>query len=344
MNKNRREVLLVGGATAIAGISGCIRTSAPDESGDDGSSGGGDGSGGGLFGGNAANPWGTSPITVGITNKTKSPRNFNQMAQSALEYWNENISAVGFEGEFEVVSDDQTNIEIKIVESVDSCGTESNSEAVGCAPYYTSEGDANGETTTVKIESGYQDEATEKIIQHEIGHTLGLKHEDASEWPVMEAKTTVPQVTQPSVYEKDNPWDKQTISVYYDLQNIQGSNEDLVISELDRAIDYYNTEASLLPNEATLERTKTPDEAQIAITFDSGIDGVSVADWSGYDSDRDGTLESYTEATIAISPNADPNTYGWHAAFWMGQTFGIRSPDELPDPFNSPESADRVNW
>jgi hypothetical protein len=343
MDKNRRDILLISGVTTVAGLSGCLRTSTPTENGDNGD--GGDGAnGGGLFGGNVANPWGTSPITVKTTNETKSPRNFNRMVSSAIRYWNKNISEVGFEGEFKITSDDQAHMEVKIVESIDSCGTESNSEAVGCAPYYSSKGDAEGERTTVKIESGYQDDATEKIIRHEIGHTLGLKHEDASKWPVMKAKTTVPKVTQPTVYEKDNPWETQTISVYYDLQNIQASKKDKAVSEFNRAIEYYNTESSLLPNDVTVKREQNPNKSQIIITFDSKIDGVSVADWSGYDSDGDKTLESYTEATIAINPNADPNTYGWHVGFWMGQTFGIRSPDGLPDPFNSPESADRVDW
>ena len=333
MNINRRHFI----TTAVVGVgstTGCMSRLT-----------GGDNNKQPLTTDGTNNPWSRDVIIVKVTNTTDSPRNFNEMARQAINHWNKNMSELDFSGQFKLqTSDKQSNIEIKIVESVDSCGQENNPDAVGCAPHYSESGSATDTTTTVKIESGYKRDATKKIIKHEIGHTLGLKHNDADEWEVMEAEATTPEVTQPPATEKENPWEKDTIKVYYSDNGTGELDSQITVDQLDSAISYYNTEADILPDDVELKTTTNKKEAEIIIGFSNSIDGASVGDWSGYDPDKDGNLESYTNAKVIINTKTNREKYGWHAGFWIGQTFGVSSPDGLPDPFDDPQNEDRIDW
>jgi hypothetical protein len=337
MSPTRRKLLTTAGVI-IPSVSGCIQTSPPDDS-----DGGDKNNDDPLLSGGEKNPWNTDLISIEVVNETKSPRNFVNMVKEAINHWNSNMSELGLEGKLTTENTGNTNINIVITDDIESCGTEKDTDTIGCAPHYSSAGDAEGETTEVEIEAGYNRNTTVNIIQHEIGHTLGLKHSDKNEWPIMSPKETVAEVNQSTVYEKDNPWEKKEIKIYY-----QGSNGALndagFILQFDEAINFYKSETNYLPDDVTVSNTQQKGEAEIVVNVTSNISGQSTANWKGHDPDKDGKLESYTEGEIKINKNIDSNTSGWHLGYWLGMAFAPRSPSELPEPFQDPNTTNKSNW
>ncbi|WP_312910556.1 hypothetical protein [Natronosalvus caseinilyticus] len=122
------------------------------------------------------NPWRKETLTVGLEQRVPARHDIHDIVRDALEYWD--VYASNFT-EFDVSYEFRANagdpdIMIVLVEEIDRCG-EHTGNIAGCAPLVRGRAP---ETAEVRIVEGYRPEWLTSTLKHELGHTLGLTHDD----------------------------------------------------------------------------------------------------------------------------------------------------------------------
>jgi hypothetical protein len=126
-------------------------------------------------------PWSDGPVVVTVESEAAADReNFPGLVAEATDYWERNAEEyAGFDVtyEFRPAADvDDPDVRVVLVDTVTECPEHSDEfVTVGCAPLITGEAP---DTARVQIKSGYSDGLMLTTIKHELGHTLGLGHDD----------------------------------------------------------------------------------------------------------------------------------------------------------------------
>ncbi|MDR5672425.1 CARDB domain-containing protein [Halalkaliarchaeum sp. AArc-GB] len=122
------------------------------------------------------NPYNKETLVVGLAQEVPAQEEIHDIVEVSLEYWEENAETyAGYLIEYDYRPNaDDVDVLITVVEDIVTCGTHTG-EIMGCAPLIQTRAP---ETANIRIVAGYRREWTQETLKHELGHTLGLDHDD----------------------------------------------------------------------------------------------------------------------------------------------------------------------
>ncbi|MFB6130598.1 MAG: matrixin family metalloprotease [Salinigranum sp.] len=288
------------------------------------------------------NPWGSDPVVVAIADPAEPSRRFAPLVRRATAYWERHgRQYLGFDTSFVVRPDaENPDIVVRFVRHVPRCGVV---DAAGCAPLINDSRQID-RPEPIWIRGGLSNDSTVLVVEHELGHALGLTHADAPA-DVMAAKAVLYTRPKPNATERDFPWRDANFTVYVDASN--ASDPAGARRQIGHALAYYEAGAPGMPSNVSFRRVDSPAAADIVVRFDDascGSDPGSCVSTLGTDPDGDGAIERYTKLRITLV-NLDTAAVGWHVGNWLAFALGAESPAERPPPFrNATYEERRSHW
>jgi hypothetical protein len=274
---------------------------------------------------------------VAIRNEGERDRDFTALVREATAFWEANGQYLGFEVRYDVRPDaENPDLIVAFTDRVPDCGNVA--DAVGCAPLVTDRRQID-RPETVWVKTGLSDESTALVTKHELGHTLGLTHDDPPR-DVMRAKSVLYTEPRPNATERAFPWDDADFTVRVDAAN--ASDPAGAESQVDHALAYYEDGAPGTPDNVTFERTDGDAEVlvQFGATETCRASSGSCISTFGVDPDGDGAIETYTRVEITLV-GLDTEAVGWHVGYWLAHAFGAEQDDEKPPPFRDAGGRER---
>lgn len=122
-------------------------------------------------------PWSGQTITMSLEQVSPAEHGVNDAIIEAAEYWNDNARRyAGFDVTFQYRPNlDEADVVIYTHSDISEvCGQ----PAQGCAPVITSRFRAAPEPAEIKITNERRSTPLPELVKHEMGHTLGLTHDD----------------------------------------------------------------------------------------------------------------------------------------------------------------------
>ena len=285
-----------------------------------------------------ANPWGSDPVVIAIRNEGGRDRDFASLVRNAASFWEETDDQyLGFPVEYEVRPDaENPDLIVAFADRVPDCGDVA--DAVGCAPLVTDSRQID-RPETVWVKTGLSDGSTVLVTEHELGHTLGLGHDDAPH-EVMQAASVLYTESQPNATERAFPWDDANFTVRVDAAN--ASDPAGAQRQVDHALGYYEDDPPGMPDNLSFERTDG--DAEIRIRFGAtptcrAASGSCISTY-GTDPDGDGAIETYTRVEVTLV-ELDTEAVGWHVGYWLAHAFGAEPDGEKPPPFRDASGRER---
>lgn len=282
------------------------------------------------------NPWHADPVVIGINRSADPDRDYAVLVQAAIDYWNGNVS---FYSDFEVVfrlepTATNTDIELRFVESIPRCSGYDPSHTLGCSPFYTRPGQANG-TSVIEIRTDLTEDSTVFTIKHELGHVLGISHNE-SPMPLMapiHGDATLLPVT--NATDRPLPYRTRNLSVHVDSGT--GISRETADREVTPALEYYERGADgwLTVTPRFVRSNESTAEIIVKLTTEPGCGyedgGVCVQSIQGEQLDSDGAYEYYSRTTIVVA-GVDPDHMDWFIGYGLGFALGASNQTDLPPP------------
>lgn len=285
----------------------------------------------------ADNPWGQAVVPVTVNDTVGDGRNTTAIVAEAVAYWNAKMGRYTDYGFRFRLTDDTSaaRVEVRFADRIDECDGPTNHTA-GCARLIgPDETAADLEVATV-VSDGSNAFVT-GTTKHEFGHLLGLDH-DAEPRFLMAQNSTTPVR---NASDRANPWYSDTLRVAVEYDRLQGDRA-TIDDQVGHAVRYYDDGAAgTVPGNVTVARTDLAHTAEVLVTNDPDtcdVDGRSQFGLQGQNSDRDGAMEAYANATVCV--DVDDEAVGWHVGYWLGAAFGL-SIDELAPPFRDASYRER---
>lgn len=289
-------------------------------------------------------PWPGSPTVVAI-NATATDRPVAGLVADALAYWEANDERYGnYTTTFDLRPNaTDPDVVVQFVTTVETCGYHNDTAFVGCAPVLSNRALAD-RPTTIQIETGFTNDSTQRVIEHELGHVFGLGHGDPPESLMRAHTANLTRLPEPDVGDRTLTWGKSNLTVFVDRTALPGSAAE-IDRQIEAALSYYDDAADeSIPTELSLIEIDDREAADIVVTA-AALDVQSNASTYGIDTDADPALEYFTNQTIVVDRALDPETLGWHVGFWLGDSIlAPETPAELPPPFDDPRTDPRQEW
>ncbi|GGN90828.1 MULTISPECIES: matrixin [Haloarcula] len=275
-------------------------------------------------------PFANETVTVAVDGTARE----RALAADGLAYWEANAPEyAGFTVDFRVLESGETptegppDVEITFVETVTDCG-ESDYSA-GCAPRLTASTRVD-RPAEVSIRRGFADESTRLIVEHEVGHLLGLRHGDPPR-DVMRHQRTLATLPRPNASERPVPWNDTTLTVAVRNESLSAEERAAYREEVAYALAYVTEGADgAVPSNVSVELVAAPEDADVVVgpvaSSECRSDAGSCLLVEGADPDRDGAIETYTRAEILLV-DLDTEATSWHVA---RQLLGVLGDDGLP--------------
>lgn len=285
-----------------------------------------------------ANPWGGEPVVVAVRNGGSRDRDVAALVREATAFWEaKDERYLGFPVEYEVRPDaENPDLVVAFADRVPDCGDVA--DAVGCAPLLTDPRQID-RPETAWVKTGLSDESTTLVIEHELGHTLGLTHDDPPQ-DVMRARSVLYTEPRPNATERAFPWADAEFTVRVEAAN--ASDPAGARSQVGHALMYYEDGPPGMPTNLTFERTDA--DAELLVRF-GATDACRASSGScigtyGTDPDGDGAIERYTRVEITLV-GLDTEAVGWHVGYWLAHAFGAEADAEKPPPFRDASGRER---
>jgi hypothetical protein len=285
-------------------------------------------------------PWGTEPVVVAIADSAETGRDWEPLVRGATAYWEENADQyAGYSIDYDVRPEAANpDIVVEFVEHVPECADAA--EAAGCAPLIEDSRQIR-RPETVFVRTDFSDDSTVLVLQHELGHTLGLTHDDAPA-DVMASASVLYTTARQNATERAFPWDDGSFTVYLDTGG--ASDPDAVRTQVSHALQYYEDGPSGVPGNLSFTFVDDPDAAEVTIRLSDSSPcapgAASCGATSGWDPDGDGAVETYTDLEIVLV-EPDTDAVGWHVGYWLAHSFGAEDDAEKPAPFRDATYSER---
>lgn len=291
------------------------------------------------------NPYEADPIVVAIDNPTN--QSYKPLVREAIDYWQTNASQhTEYNANYSIQPNaSNPDLDIRFVSEIYVCGQEADTDILGCAPYPQDITPYGREKVRIEFgESGttYDNESLLETIKHEFGHLYGIDHGEGP-MPLMSESAVANLTAAPNATERAIPWQYDTLQIYVDSDSFASSIQLEIDRQTNNTLAWVNNGKGSIPDDVTIKRTQDRSEADIVVTSGSVREEYlsTMESRYGRDTDADGALEYYTNATIVIDPNVEADHFGWHLGYHLES---VLNPDERSEPFVDPEGGDRRDW